>query len=106
MEIDRYSDPVRAILMADRGYESFNTFAHLIRKGMYFVIRMKDINSNGILSAIDNLISSLFWIAMICFPIKIAFFLMSGEMILFIHATPEHFCIFMKIRKLHTKKEL
>ena len=29
--IDRYSDPVRAILMADRGYESFNTFAHLIR---------------------------------------------------------------------------
>ena len=25
--------------MADRGYESFNTFAHLIRKGMYFVIR-------------------------------------------------------------------
>ena len=35
--IDRYSDPVRAILMADRGYESFNTFAHLIRKGMYFV---------------------------------------------------------------------
>ena len=39
--------------MADRGYESFNTFAHLIRKGMYFVIRMKDINSNGILSAYD-----------------------------------------------------
>ena len=39
--------------MADRGYESFNTFAHLIRKGMYFVIRMKDINSNGILSSYD-----------------------------------------------------
>ena len=51
--VDRYSDPVRAILMADRGYESFNTFAHLIRKGMYFVIRMKEINSNGILSAYD-----------------------------------------------------
>ena len=30
--IGRYSDPVRAILMADRGYESFNTFAHLIRR--------------------------------------------------------------------------
>ena len=27
--------------------------AHLIQKGMYFVIRMKDINSNGILSAYD-----------------------------------------------------
>ena len=39
--------------MADSGYESFNTFAHLIRKGMYFVIRMKDINSNGILSSYD-----------------------------------------------------
>lgn len=51
--IDRYTDPVPAILMADRGYESFNTFAHLIRKNMYFVIRMKDINSNGILSAYD-----------------------------------------------------
>ena len=51
--IDRYADPVPAILMADRGYESFNTFAHLIRKGMKFVIRMKDINSNGILSAYD-----------------------------------------------------
>lgn len=50
---DRYADPIPAILMEDRGYESFNTFAHLIRKGMYFVIRMKDINSNGILSAYD-----------------------------------------------------
>ena len=39
--------------MADSGYESFNTFAHLIRKGIYFVIRMKDINSNGILSSYD-----------------------------------------------------
>jgi len=39
--------------MADRGYESFNTFAHLIRKGMYFVIRMKEISRNGILSAYD-----------------------------------------------------
>lgn len=51
--VDRYSDPVPSILMADRGYESFNTFAHLIRKNMKFVIRMKDINSNGILSAYD-----------------------------------------------------
>ena len=39
--------------MANRGYESFNIFAHLILKGMYFVIRMKEINSNGILSAYD-----------------------------------------------------
>ena len=39
--------------MADSGYESFNTFAPLVRKRMYFVIRMKDINSNGILSSYD-----------------------------------------------------
>ena len=51
--VDRYSGPVLSILMADRGYESFNTFAHLIRKSMKFVICMKDINSNGILSAYD-----------------------------------------------------
>ena len=51
--IDRYSDSVPAILMADRGHESFNVFAHLIQKDMKFVIRMKDINSNGILSAYD-----------------------------------------------------
>lgn len=51
--VDRYADPVPAIVMADRGYESFNVFSHLIRKGMYFVIRMKDIDSNGILSAYD-----------------------------------------------------
>mgnify|MGYP000354716406 FL=1 len=51
--VDRYSDPAPSILMADRGYESFNTFAHLIRKNMKFVIRMKDIVSNGILSSYD-----------------------------------------------------
>ena len=46
--------------MADRGYESFNTFAHLIRKGMYFVIRMKEISSMVSVSythlKLDNLI--------------------------------------------------
>jgi len=51
--IDRYTDSVPAIVMADRGYESFNVFAHLICKNMKFVIRMKDINSNGILSSYD-----------------------------------------------------
>lgn len=51
--VDRYPDGVPAIVMADRGYESFNVFAHLIRKGINFVIRMKDIGSNGILSAYE-----------------------------------------------------
>ena len=51
--VNRYSDSVPVILMADRGYESFNVFAHLLQKDMKFIIRMKDINSNGILSAYD-----------------------------------------------------
>lgn len=51
--VDRYTDLTPAIIMADRGYESFNVFAHLIRRNMKFVIRMKDISSNGILSAYD-----------------------------------------------------
>ena len=50
--VDRYQGP-SAIFIADRGYESFNTFAHIIQKGQKFIIRMKDINSNGILSAYD-----------------------------------------------------
>lgn len=51
--VDRYSDSAPAIVIADRGYESFNVFAHLIRKKINFVIRMKDIDSNGILSAYE-----------------------------------------------------
>lgn len=48
--IDRYHGP-EAIFIADRGYESFNTFAHVIQSGQKFLIRMKDIDSNGILGA-------------------------------------------------------
>ena len=50
--IDRYQGPA-AIFIADRGYESFNTFAHVIQSGQMFLIRMKDIHSNGILSVYD-----------------------------------------------------
>lgn len=51
--VDRYHDAVPAIFIADRGYESFNVYAHLIQKKQKFVIRMKDISSNGILSNYD-----------------------------------------------------
>jgi hypothetical protein len=40
------------ILVADRGYENYNLIAHAINKGWKFVIRIKDINSNGIASAL------------------------------------------------------
>ena len=50
--VDRYQGPA-AIFIADRGYESFNTFAHVIQAGQKFLIRMKDIESNGILGTYD-----------------------------------------------------
>ena len=41
------------LVMADRGYESFNNMAHATEKGWFFLIRAKDISSNGIASGID-----------------------------------------------------
>ena len=47
--IDR-SKLENVILVADRGYENYNIFAHAIEKGWKFAIRVKDKNSNGIAS--------------------------------------------------------
>lgn len=49
--IDR-SKLENVILVADRGYENYNIFAHAIEKGWKFAIRVKDKNSNGIASSI------------------------------------------------------
>lgn len=43
----------KSIITADRGYESFNVFAACMESGAKFVIRLKDIESNGIISAYD-----------------------------------------------------
>lgn len=40
------------ILIADRGYENYNIMAHAIKKGWKFLIRIKDVNSNGIASGL------------------------------------------------------
>jgi len=40
------------ILVADRGFESYNVFAHIEKKGWNYVIRVKDAGSNGILSGL------------------------------------------------------
>ena len=40
----------KAVVIADRGYEAFNTFAHCIVKGWYFLIRVKD-GTSGALTA-------------------------------------------------------
>lgn len=49
--IDRYTGNT-AIFIADRNYENYNIFAHAQEKGMYYLIRVKDIHSNGILSGL------------------------------------------------------
>lgn len=51
--IDRYSGMEKTVFIADRGYENFNIFAHAEKKGVKYLIRVKDIYSNGITSACD-----------------------------------------------------
>ena len=48
-----HSQLSKVILVADRGYENYNIMAHTIRKGWKFLIRVKDINSNGIVSGLN-----------------------------------------------------
>ena len=50
--VDR-SDIHTAILLADRGYESYNLMAHVKEKGWRFLIRIKDSCSTGIASGLD-----------------------------------------------------
>ena len=45
--VDRYSSE-NAIIIADRNYESYNLMAHIQEKGLKYIIRIKDIHSNGI----------------------------------------------------------
>ena len=49
---DRSNISGDVIVIADRGYESYNIFAHMEQKGWKYAIRVKDISSNGILSAL------------------------------------------------------
>ena len=49
--IDRYHNNAKTLFIADRGFESYNIFAHIQEKGMYYLIRVKDILSQGMASA-------------------------------------------------------
>lgn len=51
--MDRYSGQRNTIFIADRGYESYNVFAHAIENDLKFLIRVKDRNSSGILKGYD-----------------------------------------------------
>jgi hypothetical protein len=50
--VDRSYIEGNTIVIADRGLESYNNFAHIQEKGWNYIIRVKDINSSGILSGL------------------------------------------------------
>ena len=50
--VDR-SDITSALIIADRGYESYNLMAHVQEKGWKFLIRIKDVYSSGIASGLE-----------------------------------------------------
>jgi len=45
--------PRKSIIVLDRGYESYNVFAHIENVNEKYVMRVKDINSKGILSGFN-----------------------------------------------------
>ena len=47
--MDRYSYGASPIFIADRGFSSYNVFAHAIEKGVFFLIRAKDVNVRRLL---------------------------------------------------------
>ena len=50
--IERSTIEGNVIVVADRGFESYNNFAHIENKGWNYLIRVKNSNSNGILSTL------------------------------------------------------
>jgi len=53
--VDKSSILGDVIVIADRGYESYNTFAHIQEKGWKYVIRVRDKDSKGMASSLNNL---------------------------------------------------
>ena len=51
--VNRLSDPVMSIILADRGYEGYNGLAHMIESGVNYLIRAKDLDSNGFLHTLN-----------------------------------------------------
>lgn len=43
----------KALIIADRGFESYNNMAHIQEKGWFFLFRIKDSNVGGIKGALD-----------------------------------------------------
>lgn len=47
--VDRFKFYKKTIFIADRGYENYNLFAHVEKPGMYYLVRVRDIDRRGIL---------------------------------------------------------
>ena len=50
--VDRSRITGNVILIGDRGYESWNIFAHIERKGWNYLIRVRDVDKQGILAGL------------------------------------------------------
>ena len=48
--IDRLKTEEPTLIVADRGYENYNAIAHIEKRDWKYLIRVKDVDSNGILS--------------------------------------------------------
>lgn len=53
--IDRFRGDSNTLFMADRGYESYNVFAHIQKKGMFYLIRTRDSNNSCIVPGLKQL---------------------------------------------------
>ncbi len=51
--VDRISEQYPVILLADRGYENYNLFAHVEERLFDYVIRIKDSKNKGIIAGIN-----------------------------------------------------
>lgn len=58
--LDRSDLSEKTILIADRGFENYNIFAHAQAKGWKYLIRAKDIHSNGIVSGLHEVPDGVF----------------------------------------------
>lgn len=48
---DRYKSEDKTIFIADRGYESYNNFAHVTENGYNYLIRVKDLSSKSMIDS-------------------------------------------------------
>ena len=53
--VDQYNSDFATVFMADRGYESYNVFAHVQEKGMFYLIRARDSDNSCIISGLKQI---------------------------------------------------